>query len=329
MLPDAEILNLLAHCERATGTVLKQIRGNLSSDAHWLSAVWELVIGEAASTLGRIQYAGTSQPDWLLELPDGNRIWLEAAFAVKSPSANHPLVRILRSKAKQAKASAVPNPVVVCIGTDRVSQLGHLQLGDRPGRNRDSVVERFFGRSVSLAAVIIVPILLRPEVFVGFARDAEPAFLKNPRARYPLRESAENQLQRLDFNRRRVSIWTAPLEVPAPLRAAINQLGEGQRAPSTAASDAASRLRPFTWSYTWQFNHLGIERFGNSYCLINGNELIGRFASPDAAAQTAAELFQPFARDAHGIEPNHDRGVSPDLSNWRKCDPGEPQHGDG
>ena len=104
MLPDGEILNLLAQCERATGIVLKQIRGNLRS-RDWLSAVWELVVGEAASMIGSIRYevrgAGSSQSDWLLELPDGYRLWLEAAFALESPRTavaqpkHHPAFRIL------------------------------------------------------------------------------------------------------------------------------------------------------------------------------------------------------------------------------------------
>jgi hypothetical protein len=330
MLPDAEILALLAHCERATGTVLKQVRGNLRSDDHWLFAVWELVVGEAASMLGRIQYEGgvegMSRPDWLLELPDGKRIWLEAAFSVKSSSANHPLGRILQSKADQAKKSAVPDPVVACIGTDRVFQLGHLQLGLQSGRRRDSVVARFFERRASLAAVIIVPILLRLEVFVGFARDAEPKLLKNPRARYPLSDSAENQLQRLDFNRRRVSIGTAPPAVPGSLRAAIEQLGQGPSAASTSASHGPdAHPKRATWSYTWHFNHLRIERFDASYCLLNRNELMGRFASPEEAARTAADLLQPFPGKffgPHGIKPDPDLGVPPDLDKWH-YDPGE------
>jgi hypothetical protein len=332
MLPDTEILDLLAHCERATGTVLKQIRGNLRS-RDWLAAVWELVVGEAASMIGRIYYeggaGGKSQSDWLLELPDGYRISLEAAFALNSPETavtqaeNHPAFGILRRKAAQARASAVTDPVVLCIGTDRVLELS----GSWAMVSRDRVVARFFAGSASLSAVIIVPILLRPEVFVGFARKAEPALLKNPRARSPLSESADNQLQQLNFNSRTLSVWTASPGVRASLRAAIDQLGDGPGALSTSASHGpASHVRPVTWSYTWRFNHLRIERFGESYCLFNGNELIETFASAADAAQTAADLFQPFPAHVfgpHGIEPNPDRGVSPDLPDW-KYDPGEP-----
>jgi hypothetical protein len=323
VLSDDEILNLLAHCERATGTVLKQIRGNLSS-RNWLPTLWELVVGEAASMIGRIHYevpsAGSSQSDWLLELPDGNRLWLEAAFALNSPCAavgqekDHPAFRILRSKAAQAKALAVSDPVVVCIGTDRVFLLG----SGHAGLSRDRVVARFFQKSASLSAVIIVPILLRPEVFVGFARDAEPALLKNGRARFPLSESAENQLGRLDFKRRTVSVWTEPRGVRASLRVAIDQLGDGLAALPTSPSPTSQRR--FTWSCTWRFNHLGIERFGESYWLFNGNEVLGRFPSAEEAAEAAATLFQPYPAHVigpRGIDPNPDGGVSPDLREWQ------------
>jgi hypothetical protein len=322
MLADVEILDLLAHCEKATGSVLKQIRGNLRSDTHWLSAVWELVVGEAASMIGRIQYESGegSQPDWSLSLPDGSRLWLEAAFAQNQPGTaapkDHPAFRILRSKAAQARASRVTDPVVVCIGTDRVFELGRGMVG----RDRDRVVRRFFDESASLSAVIIVPILLRPEVFVGFARNAAPTLLKNPRARSPLSEDVENQLHSLDFNRREATIWTSPTDVRPSLRAAIDKLGAGAAAPSATPSSPSSDSRRFTWSYIWQFNHLGIRQFGQKFGLFNGNEVLGMFPSAEAAAQRAAECFQVFPAHVfgpNGIEPTRDRGVPPDLGEWR------------
>jgi hypothetical protein len=329
VLPDAEILDLLAYCEAATGTVLKQIRGNLRS-RDWLAAVWELVVGEAASKSGRIRYetsAGGPQSDWLLELPGGDRLWLEAAFALKSPpgpavaqTSDHPAFPILKRKAGQAKDSTATDPVVLCLGTDRV-----LQLGQEPGRNsRDWVVQRFFQRSTSLSAVIVVPILLRPEMFVGFARDAEPAFFKNPRARSPLSEGAEAQLLRLNFNHRKASVWTVRSVVPASLSEAIDQLGQD---PISTASTPDSSPQRFTWSYSWRFNHLGIERFGDSYCLFNGDELLARCHSAEEAARFAASCFQPYPAHIfgpHGIEPNPDRGVSPDLREWQHCEGGSP-----
>jgi hypothetical protein len=335
VLSDAEILNLLAHCERATGTVLKQIRGNLRS-RDWLSAVWELVVGEAASVIGRIGYevgsTGSPQSDWLLELPDGYRISLEAAFALNSPETTvaqakyHPAFRILRSKADRAKASAVAHPVVVCIGTDRVFQLGQPS-GSGTVVSRDRVVRSFFEKSASLSAVIVVPILLRPEVLVGVARRAEPALLKNPRARFALSESAENHLQRLDFNARTVSIWTEPCGVRASLRKAIDQLGEGLSVPSTPSPGPICHQGLYTWYYTWRFNRLGIRRVGESYCLFDGNKLLGGFPSAEEAAQVAATLFQPYPTHVfglHGIEPNPDRGVSPDLREWQYDPDGPP-----
>lgn len=332
MFSDGEILNLLAQCERATGTVLKQIRGNLRS-RNWLSAVWELVVGEAASVIGRIRYevgaTDNRQSDWLLELPDGDRIWLEAVFALNSPrtrlarAKDHPAFRILRSKAAQAKASGVTDPFVVCVGTDRVFELGGS--GGVVSRDRDRVVARFFKGSASLSAVIIVPVLLRPEAFVGAARRAEPTLLKNPAARAPLAESAENQLQRLDFKRRAASVETAPRGVRTSLRAVIDQLDEGLEAVSTTALPLpASHSRRSTWSYTWRFHRLSIQPFGGSYWLFEGNEVLGKFPSAEEAAQIAATLFQPYPAlvfGPKGIEPNPDAGVSSDLREWR-YDPG-------
>jgi hypothetical protein len=295
------------------------------ADNYNRSAVWELVVGEAASMLGRIRYE-VGAADWLLERPDGNRIWLEAAFALKSPATrvakaeDHPAFRILRSKANRAKASAVTDPVIVCVGTDRVLEFGG-SLG-MASRDRDWVVASFFKRrSARLSAVIIVPILLRSEVFVGFARDAEPTLLRNPRARSPLPESSENKLQRLDFKRRRFSVETAPLGVRISLRAAIDQLeGSLGAVPASASPRPASHPRRFTWSYTWRFHHVGIRRSGESYWLFDGNEALGTFPSAEEAAQHAATLFQPLPAHVFGpkgIEPNPDRGVAPDLREWQ------------
>jgi len=277
--------------------------------------------------IGRIRYemgaVNTPQSDWLLELPDGYRIWIEAAFALNSPGTevakakDHPAFRILRWKAAQAKASAVTDPVVVCVGTDRV-----FELGGSPGVvGRDRVVARFFEGSASLSAVIVVPILLRPELFVGFARDAKPTLLRSPRARSPLSESAANQLQRLDFKRRIVSVGTVQRRVRASLRKAIDQLGDGLGTVSTtAAPRPASHSRRFTWSYTWRFHRVGIRRFGESYWLFDGTEELGTFPSAEEAAQYAATLFQPYPAlvfGPKGVEPNPDRGISPDLGEWQ------------
>ena len=78
--------------------------------------------------------------------------------------------------------------------------------------------------------------------------------------------------------------------------------------------------------------HLAIRRFGESYWLFDGDEMVGEFPSSEEAAQTAATLFQPYP--AHffgprGIEPNPDPGVSPDLREWQYHPDGPPQHDDG
>ena len=74
MLTDSQILHLLAQCEAAAGRLLPEIRGNLQG-RDWLSALWELVVIDAAAQIGKIGYEistpGGARPDLFVEIYSG------------------------------------------------------------------------------------------------------------------------------------------------------------------------------------------------------------------------------------------------------------------
>lgn len=73
---------MLRKLEQIWGKELPQIRGNLRNAETRGAAVWELLVLEAASYLGSIEYEpGTGgSPDILLHPPKGRDLWIEAAF---------------------------------------------------------------------------------------------------------------------------------------------------------------------------------------------------------------------------------------------------------
>lgn len=330
MLTDSQILHLLAQCEAAAGRLLPEIRGNLQG-RDWLSALWELVVIDAAAQIGKIGYEistpGGARPDLFVEIYSGKRLWIEAAFAFEQSqgsitrSAEHRVFRILRGKADKAKRAAVEEPFVVCIGTDRVFSFGPSHAQSEVGRDR--AVYDFFEKSQSLSAAIIVPVLLRPEVLVGFARDARPTLFKNQRKALPT--EVDFYLQQLDFNRWPFSLWTEPepRRVRGSLRAAIRRAGDSsidissldsRGVPSTGSSFPSPR-----WAYCWRFHHLRITKLGDRYWLFDGDHAIDSFPSAEAAAEMASDLFQPFPAHVftpNGIQRDPDRGVSADLGEW-------------
>lgn len=82
MLREEQAAELLKRCEAVTGRRLEQVRGNLRKAETRSSAIWELLMLEEASRIGRVEYEphpGAS-PDILLHLPDGKKIWIEVAF---------------------------------------------------------------------------------------------------------------------------------------------------------------------------------------------------------------------------------------------------------
>lgn len=55
MLKEEQVAELLRRCEAVAGRVLKQTRGNLRRAETRAAAVWELIVLEAVSQLGRVE----------------------------------------------------------------------------------------------------------------------------------------------------------------------------------------------------------------------------------------------------------------------------------
>jgi hypothetical protein len=82
MLREEQAAELLRRCELITGQRLEQVRGNLRNAETRAAAVWELLVLEEASRIGKVEYepcAGGS-PDILLTLTNERKIWIEVAF---------------------------------------------------------------------------------------------------------------------------------------------------------------------------------------------------------------------------------------------------------
>lgn len=332
MLANPQILHLLARCEAASGRVLTKIRQDLQRK-QWMSAVWELVVGEAASQLGQIKYEVSKEggrPDWPLQFKDGERVWIDAAFrfepreTIRRPE-DHPLYRVLNGKEDQANRARLKEPFIVCVSTDRVFSLDtHSRTRDQ---SRDQAIESFWERSVCISAVIVALLLLRSELFSGFAREAKPIVRENPNAHVLLPKYTNSYLQKLDFNRWDYSLSTVidPGEIRQDLVNAVKQLENRTMSQSSLDSqldDAGTQdslPRP-AWSYSWQFHELRIAKVKDSYWLFDGREVIGKFSSAEEAAEVASDDFQWFP--AHvmgpsGIQRNSDKGVPPNLDEWQ------------
>lgn len=82
MLLEEQVAELLQRCEKLLGHELRQVRGNLQEPQNRAAAVWELLVTEAASRLGSIQYEPDPGgcPDIKLQLPCGRAVWLEATY---------------------------------------------------------------------------------------------------------------------------------------------------------------------------------------------------------------------------------------------------------
>lgn len=83
MLREHQVRFLLQSAERLTGRELTQIRGKLRSKTQVRHAIWELVLLDAASRLGKVEYEPlgdeTTCPDILVNVSGGG-VWLEAAY---------------------------------------------------------------------------------------------------------------------------------------------------------------------------------------------------------------------------------------------------------
>lgn len=82
MLKEEQTAELLAQCETIAGKELPQIRGNLRNAVTRSAALWELLVMDAASQIGTIEYEPHDEgsPDLRLHFPEGRPIWLEVAF---------------------------------------------------------------------------------------------------------------------------------------------------------------------------------------------------------------------------------------------------------
>lgn len=313
MLTDGQILHLLARCEVAAGCRLQKVRNRLKED-DWLATVWEMVVADAISKVGRFTYEsktpGGARPDFSLEIYDGTRVWIDAAFAfVESRGTitsieEHRLFRILEGKDKQAKRTGSNIPFVICIGTDRVSSLSPFRSPAQVSRDR--AVYGSFLRFTALSAVIVVPVLIKAKVMSGLERHAEPILFKNPHAISPVSEILERHLNRLDFNH-----W--PFSITTDLRAARSSLCKALEAVKGAplqisnadSSEGSSIKADFTgqsWVYCWRFHTLRIVRMADHYSLFDGGEIVATFPTAEAAAAEAAFLFQQFPY--HNIVPS-------------------------
>jgi hypothetical protein len=83
MLAEHQVTHLLNECERIVGKKLVGVRGQLRSESHVRAAIWELIVTDSVSRIGRIEYQRPTPkgktPDLHVETPDG-RLWIEAAF---------------------------------------------------------------------------------------------------------------------------------------------------------------------------------------------------------------------------------------------------------
>jgi hypothetical protein len=82
VLKEEQVAELLIRVERILGKELPQTRGNLRNPENRAAAVWELLVMEAASYIGQIEYepeAGES-PDIRLHPERGRKLWIEAAY---------------------------------------------------------------------------------------------------------------------------------------------------------------------------------------------------------------------------------------------------------
>lgn len=82
MLKEEQVAELLKRCEAVTGQRLEQIRGNLSLSETRSAAIWELIVLDASTKIGTVEYEPheNGSPDILVTLPSGENVWIEVAF---------------------------------------------------------------------------------------------------------------------------------------------------------------------------------------------------------------------------------------------------------
>lgn len=82
MLKEDQVAELLARCEAIAGIRLNQVRGNLTKAESRSAAIWELIVFEEASRIGKVEYEPSegASPDILLTLETGEKLWIEVAY---------------------------------------------------------------------------------------------------------------------------------------------------------------------------------------------------------------------------------------------------------
>jgi hypothetical protein len=343
MMDDKWIVDLFARCEAAVGQELNQIRGNLSSK-QWLGAIWELILLEAAASLGSVKYepaAGSNHPDLLLNSHSGDRLYIEAAFLLEEKSDHarqiddHLVLRALKEKGSKAKRADAVEPYVVFLGTDRVFDIASSRHTN--GVAVEEAIIKAFGDYRSLSAVVLVSIFARFETFKPLQKRPYPRLYANPRARVPLTNKSVDVINRFDFERWPFDRFMRPNAKRPELRKALSsysfactqgaESGLFSTPPSPAAEPGAGtypqddRKLPYPcWVYIWRFNRLRITKIGNEYWLFRNREFLDVSAkTPGQIAREASQLFQiflPHVMGPNGPEPHPDPGVPAELSKW-------------
>jgi hypothetical protein len=156
MLKEEQVAELLTRCETVTGQRLEQIRGNLSSAETRSAAIWELVVLDASTKIGAVEYEPHSDgsPDIRVTLPSGNLIWIEIAFLYprfwKEERQSFEVSQWLR---READRRGVDGFKISCRFSGPASRSGYIrklpQLHQRNNFLKSEIVKEFFNQIVS------------------------------------------------------------------------------------------------------------------------------------------------------------------------------------
>jgi hypothetical protein len=81
LLYEEQAAELLRRCEALVGRTLHQVRGNLRKSSSRAEAVWELLVLEAVSQLGKVDHeSATGGPDIRLQMPSGRWVSIEVTY---------------------------------------------------------------------------------------------------------------------------------------------------------------------------------------------------------------------------------------------------------
>jgi hypothetical protein len=330
MMDDRWIVELLARCETAVKQRLGSIRRRLRSD-QWLGAIWELILLDAAASLGSVKYeptVGGSHPDIQLDSHSGVRLFIEAAFLQSEKSDHAPRIekhlvyRVLNRKGGKAECADKDAPYVAFLGSDRVFDIASSR--HTGGVAVEEAVVEAIGSHPSLSAVVLVSIFARSEVFKPLQKRPRPWLYENPSARVRLTSKSVDVINRFDFERWPFDRFTRPNVERPKLREALSRSSHsaGETADAVASLfPQDDRSLPYPcWTYIWRFNRLRIVKIGNEYRLFNNRELEDVIAkTAEQIAECASELFQifpPHVMGPNGPERHPDPGVPADLSKW-------------